>query len=215
MKQSKKALIIANGNLGDASSLKKKLPESDLVIACDGGIRHLKALELLPDIIVGDFDSAEPALLKSYLDMGIPYKKYPKEKDKTDTHIAVDIALQEGADEIILTGAFGSRFDHSYANVMLLVYLSKMGIKGKIMDSCNTVMVFNKSFELSGTPGRILSLLPLGDNCIIESLSGLAYKVENKSFPVDFPVGVSNVFEGSKASVKLKSGWIMAVMTQD
>lgn len=210
-----KALIISNGQLENIDFLKKKLPQVDYIIACDGGAVHLKRLGLKPDLILGDFDSLDHSILEYYKGLGVLVERFPVKKDRTDTHIAVDKAVELGADEVCLIGALGTRFDHSFANVMLLMYLARRGIRAEILDCHNRVRVYNESFILKGEPGQIVSLLPLSHNCVIESVKGLKYEIQDFPLPQDFPLGVSNEFSDSEASVKLKSGWVMVILARD
>jgi thiamine pyrophosphokinase len=210
-----RAAIVSNGDIGDNKRLSQMLPEFDLVICSDGGVRHLKALGLQPDLIVGDFDSANPSLLQEYMDKGIEIRKFSSDKDETDTQLALEIAVEKGADSIILLGAIGSRWDHSYGNVMLLVKLAKMGINGMILHSHNRIFVSDKILFLSAHPGQTVSLLPLGENARIESTKGLHYPVINRDMPLDYPYGISNVFTENYAEVCIASGWLMAVIAED
>lgn len=210
-----KAAIISNGDLADAEKLRQMLPRFDLVICCDGGVRHLKDLSLSPDLIVGDLDSADSTILQTYIDQGIPVLRYPKDKDQTDTQIAVETAVQKGANSIVLLGALGSRWDHSYANVMLLIKLAKMGIDGMILHSHNRILVSDRLLKLTGKPGQFVSLLPLGQGVKIQSTRGLHYSVKEKEMPMDQPYGISNYFIEDEAKVRIASGWLMAVIADD
>src|SRR5690554_1082000 len=97
-----RAAIISNGELGDENKLKNTLPTFDLVICCDGGIRHLEALGLTPDLIIGDFDSVNSALLDTYIKRGVEVRTFPVEKDETDTELAAQAAIEIGVDEVVL-----------------------------------------------------------------------------------------------------------------
>jgi len=210
-----RAAVVSNGDLGDAEKLRKMLPPFDLVVCSDGGIRHLKALGLQPDILVGDFDSADPSLMREYTEKGIPVLRFPSDKDKTDTLIAAETAMERGADSIVLLGALGSRWDHSYGNVMILVRLAERGIDGMILHSHNRILVSDQIFVLTARPGQTVSFLPLGENVKIESTKGLRYPVHHKAMPLDDPYGISNVFTEERAEVRITSGWLMAVVADD
>lgn len=210
-----KVLIVSNGSIGDPEALCAKLPPVDYVISSDGGTRHLNDLGLMPDLILGDFDSVDPDLLKTYEAQGVLLKRYPMDKDRTDTHIAVDTAAEMGAKEVILTGVLGTRFDHSYANVLLLVRLARRNIRGVIIDNHNTIYVSDTHISIQGTPGGYLSLLPLTTDTVISAASGLQYPLENAPLPLNNPLGVSNVLIEPKAEVSITSGWLMAVLAQD
>jgi thiamine pyrophosphokinase len=210
-----KIAIIANGSINKAEKIKTKIPKLDMVICCDGGVRHLKNLGLEPDLIIGDFDSVNEQLLEKYRKKGVPIKTYPKVKDETDTEIAANTAIELGASHVVLLGALGYRWDHSYANIMVLVKLAKQGINAVILDSNNQIQVSNTFLFLTGKKGQIISLLPLGEDVSILSTKGLRYPIENQKLPLDAPYGISNIFIEEKAEIKIKSGWLLAVLAED
>lgn len=210
-----KVLIISGGHLGDVEYIKKNSLDWDFVICADGGARHLEKLGIIPDLLVGDFDSIPTQLLQKYKNMGIAIKTYPKEKDWTDTHIAVDIAIEKGAKCVYLIGALGSRWDHSFANIMLLYRLESRGIKAKILHSHNTIMMSNDILEIEGHVGQIVSLIPFSQDVLVEYTQGLAYPLYNGTLTLDFPLGISNILEEEKAVVKIKKGWLIGVLTKD
>ncbi|NLX70391.1 MAG: thiamine diphosphokinase [Clostridiales bacterium] len=210
-----KVLIIANGDIGDSRKVKDVLPAADYVICADGGLRHAKELGLVPDLILGDFDSLAHGVLEEYRTAGVPIRKYPQDKDKTDTQIAVDIAIDMGATHVYLLGAFGSRWDHSYANMMMLYRLAKRNIEAWILDAHNIVMVSNGVVRIKGQAGQFISLLPLGEDVHIISTQGLKYPIIDKWLPLDFPYGISNVFVQPYAEIQIGEGWLIIVKASD
>ena len=210
-----KVLIIANGEIRDIQKVKAMLPQVDYTICADGGVRYARDLGVVPDLIVGDFDSLPDEVLREYSMAGIPIKRYPAEKDKTDMQIAVDTAVDMGARQVYLLGAFGSRWDHSYANMLMLYRLARRGIKAQILDSHNVVMVSSGKVEIEGEIGQTLSLLPLSGDVRILRTDGLKYPIVDGILPLDFPYGVSNVLVKSRAEVDVGSGWIVVVIARD
>lgn len=210
-----KVLIFTNGNIENYSHMKRELEEYDYIICADGGIRHSSAMGMVPDLIVGDLDSASSSMLEKYKDMGVPAQRFPTEKDATDTQIAVDSAMEMGADEIVLVGALGGRWDHSYANVMLLYRMATRGISGCVMDAKNKITISNKVLEFSGEKGQLLSLLPFGGPVHIMSTCGLKYPIRDKILTMDYPIGVSNEFIGESVKITIKEGWLLAIQTKD
>ncbi len=96
------------------------------VIAADSGIRHADLLGLMPELWVGDFDSA-PADLPPHLAQ-VPRERFPAEKDSTDGELAVSIALDLGATKLNLVGAFGgARADHAFLHLALALSLAEQG----------------------------------------------------------------------------------------
>ncbi len=210
-----KVLIIANGEIKDIQKVKAMLPQVDYVICADGGVRHARELGVVPDLIVGDFDSLPDEVLREYSMAGIPIKRYPADKDKTDMQIAVDTAVDMGASQVFLVGAFGSRWDHSYANMLMLYRLARRGIKAQILDSHNVVMVSSGKVEIEGEIGQTLSLLPLSGDVRILRTDGLKYPIVDGILPLDFPYGVSNVLVKPRAEVHVGLGWVMVVVARD
>ena len=193
-----KVVIISGGDLGDVDYIEEHLPEWDLIICADGGARHLEKLNLRPNILVGDFDSISPTLLQKYKEMDITVEPYPREKDWTDTQIAVDLAIDKGADWVYIIGGLGSRWDHSYANIMLLYRLAKKGVRAKILPINNTIEIANDILEIRGQVGQTLSLLPFSQDVIVEFSQGLVYPLDNLTLALDFPLGISNILKKEK-----------------
>ena len=95
----------------------------DLVIAADGGIRHLTRMGITPDLFVGDFDSVSSAGNSPTV------LRHPCEKDDTDMALALREGEERGYRDFRLYGALGgSRFDHSIANLQLLLGAAARGL---------------------------------------------------------------------------------------
>jgi thiamine pyrophosphokinase len=208
-------IIVTNGNIVNHAKLRRTIPKADFVICADGGIKHLSKLGLCPDLIVGDLDSAKEELLDSYIKSGVKLHRFSSDKDETDTHIAVDYAIKTGATNVTLLGALGSRFDHSYANIMLLHRLMKSGINARIIDNHNHITMSGDLIQIEGNAGQLLSILPFGGNACISETQGLKYPIINRDLPLDDPYGISNVFSIPKAIIRVKSGWILAILAWD
>jgi thiamine pyrophosphokinase len=121
-----KFAILLGGDVTPTIRLKSQLAGAR-VIAADSGMKHAATLELVPELWVGDFDSAGAVLEETYRDM--PRHVFPAAKDSTDGEIAVREAIAKGATEIILVGAFGGQFDHALAHATQLIALAERNIK--------------------------------------------------------------------------------------
>lgn len=208
-------LILANGSYGDYEIIKTYTKEYDLVICADGGLNHVVKLGLNPDIILGDFDSVSHDILAKYSNGTAQIIKYAADKDYTDTQLAVDFAIDKGADEIYILGGVGTRFDHSYANVMLLYYMLKKGVKGKIINDKNIIGICNDYTEFIDMKGSTLSLLPFMGGAVIEKSEGLKYPTDNLTLQIDYPIGISNRVKSNYADIKLKHGVIIWIAARD
>lgn len=87
----KRCLILTGGKLSLAfagSFLKEHKFEK--VVAVDGGLEAAKELDIIPDVIVGDFDTVHPEILAYYRKMEhIVWEVHQPEKDDTDTELAI------------------------------------------------------------------------------------------------------------------------------
>src|SRR5215203_3818201 len=115
-----RAVIFVNGIIPDPAAVRRWVREGDDLIAADGGAHHAVAMGLRPRVIVGDLDSVEPALATELAAQGTELEKYPVAKNKTDLELAIERAIHDGAQEIVLLGALGGRLDQSLANVLLM-----------------------------------------------------------------------------------------------
>ena len=119
----KRCLILTGGKLSLAfagSFLKEHKFEK--VVAVDGGLEAAKELDIIPDVIVGDFDTVHPEILAYYRKMEhIVWEVHQPEKDDTDTELAIKRALAMNCSHITLLGATGGRLDHMIGNIHLLL----------------------------------------------------------------------------------------------
>ena len=108
-----RAVIIGNGDIKDYKYIKSKISADDFVICADGGLRHIENLDIKADVAIGDFDSAD-------IDEEITHYVFPVDKDYTDGELAVNYAVENGYDDILLIAMTGQRLDHTLSNFFLL-----------------------------------------------------------------------------------------------
>lgn len=180
------------------------IPENALVIAADGGLRHTQALELQPDVILGDFDSLGYVPGDS--------RVFPVEKDDTDTMLAVKLALDRGCDFFVFYGALdGPRLDHTVANFQTLGYLATHGARGVLVGRDYIVTVLSEeTIAFPETATGILSLFCMGGSARV-TIGGLQYPLDRGILTPDFPLGVSNHFQGREARITVHDGQVLAL----
>lgn len=114
--------ILMDGDLTPTDRLRSQLAGAR-VIAADGGMRHAAALDLEPEVWVGDFDSTPDDLLGR--NGHIPRQDHPARKAVSDGELAVMRALDAGARSLVLCGAMGgARSDHMLFHIMMAVRLT-------------------------------------------------------------------------------------------
>lgn len=201
----KRALIFGGGVYGEEFPV---FTPEDYIIAADKGNEILRSKGIIPDITVGDFDSS------SYIptDNAVVL---PVEKDITDSHAAVNIALERGAEEIVIYGGMGGRPDHTFANFSLIVSLVKKGVRAFLSGEGYTVTaVKDSSLRLCGKKGKTVSVFSFSEKSEGVTLRGLHYPLENAVLVNDFALGVSNSFESDTAEITVKNG-ILLIMTEN
>jgi thiamine pyrophosphokinase len=208
-------VILCGGRITDYEFMKKYLNGVDLVIAADSGARHCRSFDILPDLLVGDFDSIGDADYKSLVSAGIEITKFPAEKDMTDSELAIEIALGKGCSRVILLGALGTRLDHSLSNLFLLKKLLNSGAEGILADENNEARMIDSSIELEYEKDSFVTLLPIAGSAKGVTTQGLYYPLENATLEVGSSWGVSNRFTSEKAAVTVREGKLLVVLSRD
>ena len=177
----------------------------DFVIAADGGLRHTKKLSILPDEILGDFDS-----LGYVPDTGVVY---PVEKDDTDTMLAVRRGLELGFRRFVIYGGLeGRRLDHTVANFQTLGFLAQQGAVGFLVGKESICCaVKNAGMRFPQEAEGDFSLFCLGPDAKGVTIRNLYYEAENITLTGFFPLGVSNHFTGEQAQVSVADGTVLAI----
>ena len=195
------------------------LEEGDYCIACDAGFMYARDLGILPDLIVGDFDSlselgpdAERTLDEIRESDPDRVMQLEVRKDDTDTMKAVKIALLKGYKKIFLYGALGGgRFDHSFANIQTLLYIKHNGGTGYIMDRDRMLMIAeNETVKFNKGNTGYISVFSLSEKSEGVTLKGLMYTLDNGVLTADFPLGVSNEFiQDEEAELSVERGTLL------
>ena len=200
-----RAIIVCAGEVTREDLAAAAPGSGDLVIGADRGYQRAMELGLVPQIILGDFDSAARPDREDI-------EVYPAIKDDTDSVLAVNRALEEGCREIVLLGALGGRLDHTVANLQTLVYIRDRGARGWLLGGGTAVTAIrNESLELPRMEGY-LSVFAADGPCRGVTLEGLFYPLREAELTSSYPLGVSNQFTAPTARVTVAQG-ALYVMT--
>ncbi len=196
--QKHRAVIMAGADVLEYSFY-TPLPD-DYIICADRGYRHAVALGIVPDVLLGDFDSIDVPM-----PIGCEILKYPAEKDETDLQLAIFHALSRGYTNLYVVGAFGGRTDHFLGNVCLMKWAKERGAT-LVLEDCDTCMfLLSDSVTLPRKENRYLSIIPFFEDAVI-SMSGVKYPVEKAHFSVGDTLGISNEITSDAAHIKVYSG---------
>ncbi len=205
--------IITGGELGDPTFLRKQAASDApaALICADGGARHLKAAGMVPTLIVGDMDSLDQGSQERYEAVGVRIIRHPREKNETDTELALREAFGMAPTEIRIWGALGGRIDHTLANLSLLFQGIERGVEVRLIDEwCELFLVIRRAV-LEGKAGQTVSLLPFMGEVSGVTLTGFEYPLMKATMAVGHSYGISNVLTASQAIVEVDSGCLLAV----
>lgn len=209
------ALAVAGGELRDLEQLRLTASQAFLVVAADGGARHLFAAEVPPNAVVGDLDSIGDDVLEWCKGRGAEIHAYPPEKDDTDLQLALAFCLVRGATSIVVAGALGGRIDHTLGNIALLESMGDLGAPCTLVDGSTEVRLVGRCATFVGSPGDILSLIPLDRAVTGVTTRGLRYGLNAGILTRGgTPSGVSNEFIGREVRVEAEGGVLLAVHTR-
>lgn len=201
-----RCVIVGGAPIEKYNNIKNYIKEDDYIICCDCGLRHVKELNIKPDLITGDFDSYE----KPSLD--IETIVLPCEKDDTDTFFAVKEAFARGYREFLLIGFFGARLDHTLGNISILLWLHNQGASALALDDYSEIEI------VSDTPVRIpdtfsfFSLISLTGNASGVNIINAKYPLTNATISCEYQYAVSNeVLPGQEAEVSVKNGKLLLI----
>ena len=176
----KRCVIVGAGELKVSAIPVEK---DDYVIAADGGYAYCKRLGIVPDLILGDFDSVEEAdaeqiarIQKICPDSVVIL---PTEKDDTAMLAAIRMGLSEGCREFRIYAAQGGRLEHTFANVQCLIYLKECGASGCLVDETSTVFIVqNETVWFQESASGYLSLFSMGEKAEGVTVRNMKYELD-------------------------------------
>ncbi|HCQ89985.1 MAG TPA: thiamine diphosphokinase, partial [Clostridium sp.] len=122
------------------------------IIAADSGANCLYKYRIIPKILLGDFDSIDKEVLNYFKDK-TEILTVPSEKDFTDTELALNMAIDLKAEDIVFLGCTGSRMDHFLGNLCVLYKALEKNIKASIVDENNSITMINTPTIIRGKKG--------------------------------------------------------------
>ena len=212
-------VLICGGYIEEAFA-KKVLAhiQPECIIGIDRGLDFCYRNRIVPQYILGDFDSIDKEVLEYYeKQQEIPVKRYKPEKDATDTRIGLELALKLGSSRIFMLGATGGRLDQYMGNLQSLIVPLKQGAQGWILDSQNALTVLDKRTEIRKEEqfGKYISFFSMGNEVKGITLTGFKYPLTDYTMTNDDGIGVSNEIQEDVAAVDFKEGLVLMVMSRD
>lgn len=208
-----KVLLIANGNYRNIEkNLSKDFFKSfDKIVCADGGLNNLYKINknIIPDFIIGDFDSAKPTLLDKYKNKSKIIKK--DNQDESDLYFSVKYItkIYKNIDEITILCGTGSRLDHTLCNIILL---NKINIKSKIIGDNEEIYLLKDKLEIKNKKNWTLSLIPITRTKNVFS-KDLKWQYKNINLDFGFINGISNIIENNNLTITIDEGLAIVIIT--
>ena len=202
----KRCVIIGGADINNYDYIRTRFAKDDFFIFCDSGLKHLEGLQVMPSLIVGDFDSHENP------NLAVETIVLPCEKDDTDTVYAVKEAVKRGFDAFLLIGVVGARLDHTLGNVSILLYLKQLGKKATIIDDYSDMEIVSQTPAYISDTYRYFSTLNITGEAKGITITGAKYPLQNGEITCEYQYGISNeVLPGNEAMVQVASGKLLLI----
>lgn len=211
-----RAIIVSGGTPPSEKLLKSYLREDDIIIGVDSGCNTLYKLNIMPNLILGDFDSIDKNVLNYFLSKEINLERYSSHKDYSDTHLAYRRAKEiYNVSEILMFGVTGTRLDHTLGNIGLLSNGLKDNINIQIIDEHNRMFIVDKSSVIKKEEGSYVSFHALSEVVKNFTIRGGKYDLTDYNMKLLEPRAICNEFLDGDINITFSEGIILIMYTRD
>jgi len=212
-----RGIVITGGEGPAPGTLREIAAQADLIAAADSGLAAAEEAGLSPDWVVGDMDSLgdmvsrdDPARLGKYpLERVI---RYPREKDFTDTELALALLREKGCDEIWLAGGGGGRVDHLFA-IFSLFEADYPGVD-RWFTRREEIRCLRegKALDAALPPGSLVSVFPVGAGPWAAESAGLKWPLDSLAWERGSGgLGLSNVAPEGAFQIRSVQGRFLVI----
>ncbi|MED1864280.1 thiamine diphosphokinase [Fictibacillus nanhaiensis] len=193
------------------------LASDHIWIGVDRGTLFLLRSGFFPQHAYGDFDSVSDDEKRIIMNSSIKVNQYQSEKDATDMEIALEWALKQNPEQILIFGATGGRLDHELMNIQLLYRTLSVRADVRILDTRNEI-----SLHLPGCYNieqdhrySYISFLAKSEKVTGITLEGFKYPLEQADLQAGSSLCVSNELVNKSGTYSFDSGIILMVKSRD
>ncbi len=179
----------------------------DVIIAVDAGFEYLKKIDVVPNMVMGDFDSL------GYEPLEIRHVKFSAHKDKSDMELAISRAKTMKCDSLYVFGALGGRLDHTIANLYIFADACEQGMYVCMVDE--EIAIFFVSgpdvFEADARESGTVSVFSMSDVSHGVFERGMEWDIDDVDLSNRTSLGLSNELIGQPVMIGVESGTLMIV----
>jgi len=206
--------IVFTGGKGPSSSLIRSLLNGREIfaVAADSGLIAAESAGFKPALVIGDMDSLDGSRLSAYPPHNV--MRYPRDKDYTDTELALQKVIDKGCDEIWIIGGGGGRIDHLFGICSLFERAAFP--RRWITDSADIFCLDADDETYNEISCRLaenacVSVFPLGLGPWKAKSKGLKWPLAGLPWARGF-FGISNAAEDGNFLIKAEAGRFMVIM---
>lgn len=203
-----KCIIVSGAPETDLSYYKTYIDDA-YIICADSGYLKCQRAGVVPDLIIGDFDSSP------FPDADCEIVKLNPRKDFTDTFHCVQYAVEKGFKDITILGGIGSRFDHTYSNIMSVHYCFEHKINCALVNQNNYVTILSGNNKIENKGFKYFSLFALFEKCEGLSIKNAEYELNDTVIYPYEQYTQSNEFKTGAAEILIKKGKILLILSND
>jgi thiamine pyrophosphokinase len=194
-------------------SVAKYLPRYDYVIAADSGLHSAIDLGLRVNLVIGDMDSVDPAVLISAAANGVTVQRMPHDKDATDTELALLAAVAYGSQQIVLVTGGGGRLDHQLG---ILSAMQHQALKdcdvSALWDTARIQLLRGPGLcTIHGKVGEVVGLIAQHGDALGVTTDGLKWPLNDETLEAHSSRGVSNELVATTATISLAHGQLFVI----
>jgi thiamine pyrophosphokinase len=203
------AVILANGMPPHADTVARVRAGAACLVCADGGANSARSAGIVPDAIIGDLDSVDPATLRHFA--GVP-RVLDADPERTDTEKAIEWLLaREAWERIVILGATAGRLDHVVGHLALLRrYAERVHLV--LEDDHGRAWLARSEVEIDVPVGTIVSFFAVGAAAEGVTTENLRYPLRDRRLELGMQDSISNVVSGRPARIHIESGELLVVV---
>lgn len=203
-------MVLCNGPQPPDPLLRYWLEGAEVFICADAAGHPYDHLPLMPEVVIGDFDSLAGRILDG---KGGPRLLRVDDQHTSDSEKALLFLEKEGIEEVVLMGAVGWRLDHTLFNCQLIErFAGRLRICLQCFDADAVRIGPGESVAWDLPSGTRFSLLPVFGLVSGVVLEGALYPLLGDTLQPGGPAAISNRVTMSPLLITVGEGSLLVTV---